>query len=825
MTTAQIYGQIGAAKAFSSSVSNALDLESQANEEEIAQLEAEYNNTSDEQVKKKLNRKIKRLKRKNKMQNATSKASNGVTDFLTKIAAYMDIGVRILIEWIAHFIVYVLPALEAAVKILLLTNIKKMVSCAIDPRIPDEYREEGILLNEAEVDPRAILRCSPYSNWGKYKYFGCFYDKDYALPKPVNELARADDMNAFLWFAKNCAKFVSSHIIIPSEMGTYFENGSGHTFFDTHEFIGKSYKFIEGTTFKHGTASQAIFLCTRREYANGQTHYTIIPASDSWIWSGSTSINWYKDRTSLTGLERKKINYNKSRPLFNIEYIGSYVDAPFYRDGNFRFRILQKPFSVAGGFVVDLKNATNKISDVAGLSDTVSTELIGSELTTQMPNLKFSGIQSPFPYAARFNYKGIYDKKGKYSINTKLFKVVQEATTENKNKIYFRIVSDGGSIAKMLFDKSTKIFTLLDLNDTQLPLDKCTTILTECYFGKTIYEFNYDYVVSMKLFDSKVIASEIVDALMNINLPNPFQRGSDEGDEGVGGNRDQMIIDSFVDKLVEKMIDTEDGEYTDCFYTFSNEDYEKMEESVINAIANNTLITYNTTNEIKEVYDILDAYDADATLNEQDEIITKALLKAASVCGYDDNLLNNTNALVGSGLPNDSSGGKSGLLQFIMQAVQCLIGAVVNGLLTPKVLMLIQINRILMNQNPIPQNKEDLKNRYTLTVTDVLDGLSGLLKGIIREVIDTILKELIKLILERLGMMMAAYLKKLGLEYAMKWVDLLRQIISCFKRNKNKIGEAMSYDSQNMIQNIVDNVDYADIDVMLDEIIPNTNPC
>lgn len=367
-----IYGQIGAAKAYSSSVSRALN--SDSDEKKVKELEeklheAEEENNDEEQ--KRLKKKIKRQKKINKMQSKASKTTEKTSDFLAKIASFVDIGIKELIEWIANIVVKVLPGLEVSVKMLLLTNIKKIVSCAINPRIPDYIRNEGILLNEAFIDPRMTLFSSPYSKWGKYLYFGCYEDDEYMEPKSPYSLSRAEDMNAYLWFVKNCAQFITSTTIPIGSMADYFDVEDGYVnFFNTHEFKEKDEggpRFIEGCTFKH-TGVSTIFLCVKKVHKNvngkNETWYTIVPATDSWVESGSTSSVWYKDRTSLTGLERRKnINYRKSKPLFHLEYIGKHTPSPYYLDGNFMFRILPKPFSVGIGFATDLVNYANKMSD------------------------------------------------------------------------------------------------------------------------------------------------------------------------------------------------------------------------------------------------------------------------------------------------------------------------------------------------------------------------------------------------------------------------------------------------------------------------------
>lgn len=831
-STAQIYGQIGAAKAFASSVSNALD--DDFKEQEINDLETQLSNTQDEEEQKRLKKQIKRKKRINKLQSKAQKASQKTADFLAKIAAYVDIGVKELINWISYIIVGVLPALEVAVKMLLLTNIKKMVSCVINPRIPDYMRYEGILLNELLVDPRQILQNSPFSKWGKYSYFGCFEDKEYVYPKSPYSLSRAEDMNAFLWFTKNCAHFVSPTVIRDadgSRISDYFDVDESATLFNTQEFKGKDeHQFLEGCTFKH-EYNGAIFLCVKKEHRPSQTPgndtetwYRIIQVSDSWITDGTTSAVWYKDRTSLTGLERNKINYNKSKPLFHIEYIGDSPSSPYKLGGNFKFKILPKPFAVPIGFGVNLLSPVNKMSDFIG-SDEIK-EYVGSDINTIVGdvNYMFNGIQSLKQSYARFNSDGFFDRKGKFSIDLYKYNLIEYINTEET--LVFAITYNGSQdqLGELIFYKDTKEFEIFS---ETLPK---AAFITECYFGKTVFEFNYDYVVSMKLFDQKSIASSIVNALLNINIPIPFKRRTKSSDDSdVEVDTTQLMIDSYVDKMVEKLIDTETGEYTDCFYTFSNEEYESLEQELANKISNNTLITKYDDSPIEDVYNVLNSYDADSTLNERTETITKTLIKAADICGFPTNETpnseNNPSNRLDGGFGDQSKNDAASLLDFIKRGLKSLISAVVNALLSPKVLMLIQINRILMGGQPIPTTKKELINNYTIDIASVLDGLKAILTDIIRQVIDMILKEFLKLILERIKDLILGYIKKLGIEIAMKWVNIVRMLVSCFKFNRNRLNIQNTDNQNGDIQSIINQVDYADIDTLIDEIIPQTNKC
>lgn len=837
MTTSEIYGSIGAAKAFSSNVKNSLGLQIYDNENEIERNQSLIDSGSGN---KNLKRRNRVLKTKNGMLKAEQKVAETTNQLLVSLASFLDVTEQEIIKFIANVIVNVLPALELSVKGMILTNLKKMISCSIDPRIPDEWRDEGMIFNEAMIDPRQILKASPYSRLGKYLYFGV-YDNDIdSENNTVKEdkknqvsLGRAEDMNAFLWYARNCAKFVSPNII--NDCSNVFDDvDSGTTLYNTHVFKGKDeYRYIESSLFKQTSNSATMFICEKREMNEDGTFYTIIPVTDRW-----TGITWYKDRVSLHGKEKHKdINYDKSKPLFNIEYLKGYDENWLYPDGNFRFRILPKPFSTAGGFIASLSQNISEMSEVIG-NDMVN-EIIDDGIVKEMPKFKFQGIQSPLPYYARFNSNGLYDKKGRYSIDNKKYSIlpgrrveINESESEEnpiiKKYIEYEIFYDNVRKGILLFDIKNKTFSLVDINENneyvELTNVEKMELLTECYTGWSIYEFNYDYVVSMKLFDEKSIACGIVDSLMNIDIP--FSSSNDDY-ENSRRNIEQIRIDSYVDKLIEKMINEETGEFTDCFYSFSNEDYESMEKDVAKKIANNSFVTDSGENIVKQVYSIIDAYDADASLNKKTETITMAITKASEACGFDNNIQGNI-PLENINTPYPITDENQSAESFIDKMVKFLITAIVNSILTPKVLLLLQVNQRMMGRYALPSNLAEFQDRYNNPVDEILNNLSSLLNGIIKEVIDTIHKELLRLILERLSEVTASYISKLGIEYAMKWVNIIKQLFACIPSG----GGGMSLDGynylngyRNTISSILDDVDYADIDQSIDEIIPNTNPC
>ena len=201
-------------------------------------------------------------------------------------------------------------------------------------------------------------------------------------------------------------------------------------------------------------------------------------------------------------------------------------------------------------------------------------------------------------------------------------------------------------------------------------------------------------------------------------------------------------------------------------------------------------------------------------------MLTKALESATekNTVKYTQNNTSDVN-----GTDGDSSGSGSGI-SFVKRAMQLLSASVVNGILTPKVLMLIQINQKLLNDYIVTKDPK----AYSMSIEDVLNALSGLLSGVIKEIIDSIQKELLRIILARLNEIMSYYMKELALEYAKKWIYLLKILISALKKNtsaadmKTSDGNGVVSDA---INRVLSQVDYADIDSLVDEIIPNTKNC
>lgn len=183
----------------------------------------------------------------------------------------------------------------------------------------------------------------------------------------------------------------------------------------------------------------------------------------------------------------------------------------------------------------------------------------------------------------------------------------------------------------------------------------------ECYKGLTIYEFNYDLIMGMKLFDARSIVSALFDTLQNASL------GLSVGLE----ERHQESTDT-IKEIIKNIINTDDSTVNDCYHTFSNDRYNML----LSNTANKRL---NRTDKFYDAKQILSASLSGDTVNEE-EVLHRAITQAKVTV---------TEGSDGSdeyGIANN----------FIFSLLNNLITAIVQSLLSPKLLMVIVVNQSMM---------------------------------------------------------------------------------------------------------------------------------
>lgn len=678
--------------------------------------------------------------------------------FLLQILEHLGVTYEELQEFLTKLLIYIIPALEISVKAILLTNLKKMISCSIDPRIPEQYRKRhvtptdqntvnryGIEINIESIDLLDKLSTNPLSDEGRDMYFGLQNVDD------VYKFARADDFDAFLWFVMHKGKFPnSSNVEVNGSTFTDDIHGLGQanvspangTLLSALEITAPSNgssSILPGNTFRYKTKSpNVISMCidAQRNEKNEIISNTLVPVSDDWA-----SVNWYIRRADQLGKNlgfgwhydkgSKTVNSNKQsrdfskeRAICNLQYMGIVDEAPITGlvNNKIRFTILPKPLI----HIPDLAQGE--------------------------PPWRFKRML--------FNAQGDYDANGKYTLAD---------ISDSQDLTYL-----GGAIT--IEPKSGKV--------TVNNKEEVVKNLIECYPGLTVYEFNYDYVMGLKLFDAKVLATTLIDSVVNMRMG--ITLGLDA--------RHQEATEELK-QIIKSIINTDDSEINDCFFTFDNSKYDALLQKTQEKKAKQQKFGNVTRDSglFNSVSEILAEYDTKTELHEQMDVLHRAITQAAVTIseGSDE---------------KDQYGIK---YAFVFDLIENLILAIVNAILSPKVMMLLEVNQQLMGGT-----------WEKITFKDIIVAMRSIIVAIINEVKDLIIQELLKFLLDKLR----PIIEMLSSLIVRERLDDIAEAMAEIIRNCPIIW--FKFGNQNL-ETKLDTVDYADIDVSSNKEgeQPSTNNC
>lgn len=848
---------------------------------------------------------------------------------LAIISLLTRIGVTIndLKEWVTDFLIGALPAIEIGVKASLLENLKSMVACSADPRIPKwmrkqtgEYyfdsllhdldgvdykeRERGIDIPINSIDPNGILFKSPYSKEGwqyyygvksaeriaSYQYESVLNDAVVTSQTPTYKLVRAKDFNAFLWYTIHKSQLASpTHISISGTTFDYPDGSMSYTI-DTNrggktllaqmvavpqystEDSNKYDKISLGQTFvvesEGSDMLNVLGICYAKESNsdNVDTADILLPVSTDW-----NSVNWYVNKdeyfsNNLGFSYEEPTSHRKEKGLCNIEYINPNYKSEYFSSRAFnglRFTILPKPYMyipyVNNG--EDLWRVKRILFDDMGNPDTNGRFSLPTEMMTS----------SGTPYVHNLDMQSATAKKSIYinnpdninNINNDwqelLSSITSSSSTHSENDIAIFVtkmheedkdwdvriaiayqILEGADLNGSNYTESDRkvalniMFMASDMiakskhHDTEnivrfevgeeydncsLFIDKKTgnyrlgktrqegiepnlsKHLIECYNGLTLYEFNYDYVMGLKLFDPSVVAYRLIMSALNMSVTNVLSENIDFD------NNDYSFYSSSqrIEQLLRKIIESGDEEYTDCFYTFSNDDFiDMLNQSELRRYNNLPYENSETILNIEEVADILAGISSESTLIEQREAISNAIERTFAIISDNNNDIAKRDAYKVQ-------------FDFATNLLTKLALILLESLITPKVLMIIAVNRSLMGNDS-----------RTLTTEDLLNGVKGLIIGIIKELRDLIVKKLLDYVLDYLTPMAAEIGVKLETEQYQNYISLVKSLLAMFSsasRSIQRIDSVLSsmlssfgntngnYD----LPTVLDNVNYADI--------------
>lgn len=297
--------------------------------------------------------------------------------------------------------------------------------------------------------------------------------------------------------------------------------------------------------------------------------------------------------------------------------------------------------------------------------------------------------------------------------------------------------------------------------------------------NRTIYDFNKDYVDNLRIFYVKPIVNAIVNAATNNTIFVSY-----------GGtlSLEEEITRGEISKVLTKVIEADDTEIDDCYFTFSNDEYDQL---VREAELRRKGIKVETgdinlpiAQDTDAILNALDQLNSSATLQEQKTVIKNTFTAIASVTGAtDDDVLSSKWNWNGDSFSTN-----------ILQLLMSMLMRFLEAFLTPKVILIFLINYKFAN-GELPK-----------TPMDFLSAFLKILWPVIKSLVDFFIEYLFGKVLERIKELMEIYLLKLALEQLDKYKTIILALIENCTLNL-----FVPYLKKTQLIGNIDNVTQADI--------------
>lgn len=619
-------------------------------------------------------------------------------------------GYNVFLKIISNYIAFSLPALELSIKGILLTNIKNLLTCSLNPFITRELLLNGIVFDLRTIDVINMLSHSPFDKVGKYYYFGCDgFDN-------TDQLVKAGDFNAFLWHTKNKSLrrqvWHGVNIIKSNVDSSLYEDEEGNSTILQKEPKGNPPS--KGEIDDDGKLKK----CKKSD--------------------GIITIQYCERPNSLRNSEGNGVSY------------------------------LQTPHNhCLQVFLGNVQETDTNISEFEDVITTYDKQIIEHEDEIYKLQNELKSVV--------IDIDAINTQYEKQLIEREYYENEYESLMIEQTRIEDAINGHKDSINKLI---PKKLSAITDLKRALSGNLRYRSIEQNYYYRRTLIEFNTDYVMSLKLFDSKTVAAQLIDALtgcLTIDLHLSYE---------------QMLIKYETQRMVKSVVETDDTVVSDCFFTFSNADYDKMLQK--SELAREGLYAMNTDNPTGV------KIDAELILNSLNTI-NEGSSKETVQSVIEGSLIEISKMLSDVSYEEKNKLNFGAEINFIENIMNNLAYVITMSILSPKVYLLLAINLQLLGQ------------QTNFNINDFIDMHRQLIVQILRAVRDALIQYLVDELMKILADLAKEVAVKLTVEQAQYYMHLIKKLIDCFRRNRNTLDFN------------IDDVDYADI--LQEEEEPKEDEC
>ena len=244
----------------------------------------------------------------------------------------------------------------------------------------------------------------------------------------------------------------------------------------------------------------------------------------------------------------------------------------------------------------------------------------------------------------------------------------------------------------------------------------------------------------------------------------------------------------------------EDMEINECYYTFSNEEFDDMLKEMELKRYNSMYLGSETTPAIQvdpqSIIDSLDSINSMATSNEKLNAITKTVYDIAMIPSED------------RGVSASDGDGRSINSEWILNVVTALVKPLIKSILTPQVILLFIVDFKVMGL--VNLDNLDIKDIDTI-INLFYKKILSMFISLVKYIKDKITEFLMDLFYEYIAPLLVKVCSVILLEQLNDWIRLLNEAMACLPSFNAPLGQ-------------IDNVNYADI-IPTQNIPENNSEC
>lgn len=271
------------------------------------------------------------------------------------------------------------------------------------------------------------------------------------------------------------------------------------------------------------------------------------------------------------------------------------------------------------------------------------------------------------------------------------------------------------------------------------------------FHNKTLYEFNQIYMNSISLFDPKTLLSQLLNALSGVITMD------------VNFSYSRKLIQEETLKIVQNIIESDDSTVSDCFFSFSNDEYnamlEKAELTKCGLYSNSNCESNGVTIDAETLLSSLNTISSSSTQEEITSVIEGTLTEISA-------------SISSASYETDEEVDANVQFNLIENMLNQLVTTLTLAVLSPAIYILFLVNRKVLGY---------ITN---LGLNDILAAYKQTIVKIVRKVRDIVIDGLYTEIMKSIGSLATELTVKLSAEQMVYYTILLKRCLDCIRKSE-----------------------------------------